>query len=376
MVHARGVDELLPIGEFSERCGLSPKVLRNYAAAGLLTPAAVDRNTGYRFYGTQQLDEARTIALLRQAGVPLRDIACFLKSPTPEWLDQRERDLDVDVIARRRALESVRMHIGSIVDPIQVPTTRQRQLGRTYVTLLTAVAASDIGRMRESNQDAFLVDEDLFVVADGMGVRGEIASLLAVEVLKASVGAMRTSASLVEACREANHAVWRRAETDPELAGMGTTLTAIGVVAGTGGETLAVVNVGDSRAYLIQGGAALCITTDDSLVGDLVRAGELTESEARIHPQRSILTKALGVGPDVLPHLVQVDPAPGDRLLLCTDGLFNELEEGEIGSVLSSVKDPNEAAAELVRLANSRGGSDNVSVVVVDIARPPASLPE
>jgi protein phosphatase len=157
---------------------------------------------------------------------------------------------------------------------------------------------------------------------------------------------------------------------------MGTTLTAIGVVTGTGGKTLAVVNVGDSRAYLIQGGTAQCITTDDSLVGDLVRAGELTESEARTHPQRSILTKALGVGPDVQPHLVRVDPASGDRLLLCTDGLFNELDEGEIGSVLSSVKDPNEAAVELVRLANSRGGSDNVSVVVVDIARPPEALPE
>ena len=125
-----------------------------------------------------------------------------------------------------------------------------------------------------------------------------------------------------------------------------------------------------------RGGTAQCITTDDSLVGDLVRAGELTESEARTHPQRSILTKALGVGPDVQPHLVRVDPASGDRLLLCTDGLFNELDEGEIGSVLSSVKDPNEAAVELVRLANSRGGSDNVSVVVVDIARPPEALPE
>jgi protein phosphatase len=149
---------------------------------------------------------------------------------------------------------------------------------------------------------------------------------------------------------------------------MGTTIAAVALVTDGGEKRLAIVNVGDSRAYLLQQGQLSHLTSDHSLVADLVRAGELSEEEARTHPRRNVLTRALGVAPDVEPHVSQAVPARGDRLLLCSDGLFNELDEDEIAAVLSTVTEPNAAAEQLVLAAKEHGGSDNITAVVLDVA--------
>lgn len=361
------VDELLTIGEFSARCGLSPKMLRSYAVAGLLSPAAVDRTSGYRFYGQGQIHAARAIALLRRAGVPVADIASFLAQPTTTRLDHWEQELDVETARRKQAFCDVREHLALDVEPADASRPRVTLNGGTGVPNLAAGAASDIGPVRARNQDAVLLDAELFAVADGMGSGGETASVIAVETLRSGFAANPTAEGLIDACREANRAVWLRAQSDPELTGMGTTLAAAGVVKTSDDEALLVVHVGDSRAYLLRNGELRRVTGDHSFTEALVRAGELTEQEARVHPKRSVLTRVLGMGPEVVPDAVEVVPDAGDRLLLCTDGLFNELEDVEISQVLSSGSAPGMAAEELVRLAVSRVGHDNASAVVIDM---------
>jgi PPM family protein phosphatase len=350
------VDELITIGEFAQACGLSPKVLRTYAADGLLRPAAVDRDSGYRYYTPDQVPRARTIALLRRAGTPLRDIAGFLAHPTAELLDQWERDLEADTGDRRRALGDVRRALGACAPPDR----------------LTAGSASETGSGRAVNQDAVLVGGDLFAVADGIGGRGEIASVLAVEVLQASFAAAgRTAGALAEACRAAGRAVWRRAQDAAEPT-MGSTVTAAWVSVGDD-PALTVVSVGDSRAYVVTGGGTRRVTEDHTVVADLIRAGALTEREARAHPQRSLLTRALGTEPEAEPGLTRIRYQPGDRVLLCTDGVSGELGDQEIADVLSVADQPGEAAAELLRRARSRGGQDDASAVVVDTPAGPAA---
>ncbi|HEV2767325.1 MAG TPA: Stp1/IreP family PP2C-type Ser/Thr phosphatase [Acidimicrobiales bacterium] len=236
------------------------------------------------------------------------------------------------------------------------------------MTSLRSGAATDTGQVRANNQDAVLIAEPLFAVADGMGghAAGEIASQVAVESLQDS--AVSSLDSLVEAVRDANRSVWQRASEDPELHGMGTTLCAIALVPGEDdGEQIVVVNVGDSRVYQLHDGELTQLTDDHSLVEDLVREGRLSPQEARTHPQRNILTRVLGNDSDVEVDSWLVDPHRGDRFLLCSDGLFNEVDDDKIASVLRRLADPDDAAQELVTLAIQAGGRDNVSVVVVDV---------
>ncbi len=148
---------------------------------------------------------------------------------------------------------------------------------------------------------------------------------------------------------------------------MGTTLAAVALVNEDDHDLLALVNVGDSRVYRFHDGELSQITTDHSLAEEMVKTGELTSAEAAVHPHRHILTRALGVSADVSVDLWRIQPARGDRFLLCSDGLTNELGESEIAEVLASVSDPREAADLLVRAARSHGGSDNITVVVVDV---------
>jgi serine/threonine protein phosphatase PrpC len=231
-------------------------------------------------------------------------------------------------------------------------------------------AVTDIGNVRATNEDLFLTEGELIAVADGMGGHrgGQIASRLAIETLQEAFSADPTADGLVKAVRAANRAVWERAEADPELHGMGTTIAAAARVTGSGSERLVVVNVGDSRVYLLRAGQLGRLSADHSLVADLVRSGAINETEARIHPERHILTQVLGVAPDIDPHVIDTDLARGDRLLLCSDGLFNELGDDQITSTLAAVTDPNQAADQLVQLAKEQGGNDNITVVVVDIA--------
>ena len=366
------MDELLAIGEFSARSGLSAKVLRSYAAAGLLVPAAVDPWTGYRYYAPGQLPEAGLILLLRRAGVPLSEIAAFLRDPGPGQLRRWERALDQEVASRRRALAEARGQLGLLATASHNPAGQD---GGTPVSMMAPGSATDRGEARPTNQDALLVSPPLFAVADGTGVPpgGEIASRLALDTLKAGFAAPYGAEELAEAAREASRAVWERADAEPALEGMGTTLTAVAVLGGAEQAQLAVVNVGDSRAYLFRDGQLSQLTHDHSVVQELIDSGQLAPEQWRTHPQRSLLTRALGVAPVVDLDLSRPAVAGSARLLLCTDGLTAQAGEAEIAGVLSMIADPDQAAAELVRLANRNGGADNTAVVVVDLSPQQAS---
>ena len=229
-------------------------------------------------------------------------------------------------------------------------------------------AASDTGRVRQANEDSYLVVDGLFAVADGMGGHqaGEVASHLALETLQSEFDAAGTDV-LVRAVENANHTLVSRSAADPELAGMGTTLVAMALVEASGRDAIGVVNVGDSRLYLMSDGELAQITEDHSLVATMERQGRLTAAEAAVHPQRNILTRALGIDGTVLVDSWEILPVIGDRYLICSDGLFNEVDENRIAATLRRLADPNEACRELIRLANEGGGRDNITCVVVDV---------
>ena len=230
---------------------------------------------------------------------------------------------------------------------------------------LAAASATDQGRVRGNNEDAFLVDDDraLFAVADGMGGHrgGEVASHTAIEALRAAVA---NGTPLHDAITRANLAVLARAAGDDELTGMGTTLTAIVAI---GGRQLLIGHVGDSRAYLLHNGELHRATDDHSLVEELVREGRLTPEQAESHPQRAIVTRALGVDDDVDVDLYTLEVDAGDRVVLCSDGLTTMVRERDIERLARSEPDPQSLADAFVRAANDAGGEDNITVVVIDV---------
>jgi serine/threonine protein phosphatase PrpC len=237
---------------------------------------------------------------------------------------------------------------------------------------IDAASSSDVGRVRSVNQDSFAEFEDgrgsrLLVVADGMGGHqgGETASRLAVEaigdVFTRSEGTLERRMNL--AIEMANERVYRSAGADSALAGMGTTVVALCL--GEGGEAW-VVHVGDSRLYRLRDGRLDALTADHSLVAEMQREGFLSAEEARVHPRRNELTRSVGVAPGVEAEISRIAVAPGDRFLLCSDGLCGYLEDEEIREVLACERPPN-AARILVDQANAKGGYDNVTVQVVAI---------
>ncbi len=230
-------------------------------------------------------------------------------------------------------------------------------------------SATDVGMVRESNQDAMLVADPLFAVADGMGGAngGEVASATALDVLGSTFADGAGPDGLLEAVRRANAKVWDKGQLNHNLRGMGTTLTVLAKIEDEEGERIAIANVGDSRAYLLRNGELTQVTTDHSLVEEMVRAGEITVEEAEIHPRRNILTRALGVEPTVEADLDFVVPVPGDRFLLCSDGLVREVGDNQVGAVLRRLRNPDEACKELVGMAKTAGGHDNITIVIVDV---------
>ena len=229
-------------------------------------------------------------------------------------------------------------------------------------------AATDVGRVRHINQDSLVARFGLYAVADGMGghTAGEVAAEIAVEVFETHPAIVSTQ-DLIQAVHAMNAAIMERAEAEPELSGMGTTLCALALVVSGEEERLALANVGDSRIYVYAGDELAQLTEDHSLVAQLVRDGTLTASQADRHPQRNVLTRALGIDPDLAVDAWELLPLTGDRFVLCSDGLSNELTDDQIAAVLRRLADPQEAANELVRLANENGGRDNITVVVVDV---------
>jgi PPM family protein phosphatase len=360
-----GVDALMPIGEFSDRSGLSPKRLRSYAAAGLLVPAAVDSGSGYRYYSPGQLREAQLIDALRDAGMPLAEIASLIRDPSSRQLDVWARQVEAEAAQRQTALQLVRRLLA--VDADATHMTAPEHSGDDVRTTLETAARTDTGRVRENNEDALLCLDRIVAVADGMGglPGGEIASSLAVALLEAACTG-RSLEELEAVVRAANRAISERASAAQGLEGMGTTLCALAL---TDAGTLAVVNVGDSRAYLIRDGSLRQLTEDHSVTAELVRRGELTEQEALDHPHRNVLTRVLGGGPTVEVDGAVQSVLPGDRLLLCTDGLFNEVSDEEILSLVDATDDLSAAVDALVDRAVSEGGHDNVTVVVAEVSR-------
>ena len=237
------------------------------------------------------------------------------------------------------------------------------------MTTLIADSATDPGTVRRINQDALLTRSPLFAVADGMGASpgGETASRLALDTLETQFAGRPTAAGLAEAARAASRAIWDRASSDPSLDGMATTLTALAVLGDGEQVQLAVASVGDSRAYLFSEGQLRQLTHDHSIAQALMDAGELDQDQARTHPSRSLLTRALGVAPAVEPDVCLPAVTGTARLLLCTDGLTAHAEDAAIADVLADVAEPGQAAARLIQLANHNGGSDNTAVVVIDV---------
>jgi PPM family protein phosphatase len=222
---------------------------------------------------------------------------------------------------------------------------------------------TDTGRQRRENEDSAYVRAPMFVVADGMGgaQAGEVASRLAVETFEEGLPASGPpEARLAELARNANHRIYDRSRTDQGRAGMGTTLTA----AYLDDAHLAIAHVGDSRAYLFRDGELTRLTQDHSLVDELVRQGKLTEAQAAEHPQRSIITRALGPEPEVEVDTWTYPVRAGDVMLLCSDGLTSMISEDRVTEILRGAESLEQAADELIREANEAGGRDNITVVL------------
>lgn len=226
-------------------------------------------------------------------------------------------------------------------------------------------ALTDVGQVRSHNEDSVLVEPPLYVVADGLGGHeaGEVASSIAVETLRDHAPRRADANALARAVKAANREVIRAAREGVGRSGMGTTLTAAIVEGGR----IALAHVGDSRAYLLHGGILRQLTQDHSMVADMIRRGQITESDARVHPHRSVITRALGTDAEMVADTYEIDAGTGDRLLLCSDGLSGLIEDTRIAEILGGHRSPEDAAAELIAAANESGGHDNISVIVVDI---------
>ncbi|MDK0521101.1 MerR family transcriptional regulator [Streptomyces sp. ML-6] len=371
---------LLTIGAFAKASRLSPKALRHYDELGLLPPARVDPLTGYRFYAPEQLDRARLVAWLRRLGMPLalvRHVGTLEPDEAAREVRAFWARVEADTAARRDLAGFLVDHL-SRKDPAMSPTTQLLEL--RYAAL------SDPGLVRESNQDTVHAGARLLAVADGFGRAGAPAGAAAVDALKQletdgipAGDLLNVLETAVERAGRAVHDVVGADGADDvdgaDGAGAeaGTTLTAMLWT----GSQLALVHIGDSRAHLLRDGELFQITHDHTMVRAMVDEGRITEEEATVHPQRSLLIRALGGADGAVPDLRLHDARAGDRYLLCSDGLSGVVPAEEVRRVLTTTGDPERAVRELVSLANRSGGPDNISCVVADVRESrPESRPE
>jgi PPM family protein phosphatase len=237
------------------------------------------------------------------------------------------------------------------------------------IGLVQRAAATDPGKRRRRNEDAYVVEPPLFAVADGMGgaQAGEIAARIAASVLRESSG----EEAIVELIKEANRRVYEAAADDKARSGMGTTITAALVEDGT----VQIGHVGDSRAYRIRDGQLEQLTDDHSLVAELVRSGKLSPEEADAHPQRSVITRTVGTDPDVDVDTFSVDARPGDVFMLCSDGLTTMVADESIREIVERDRSNlDQAARALVDAANEGGGEDNITIVLFEIGESGVTL--
>lgn len=352
---------LLTIGAFAKASRLSPKALRLYDELGLLPPARVDPVTGYRLYAHGQLEQARLVAWLRRLGMPLARIRELngLDGPAAArevraYWAQVENDLAV-----RRDMAAFLIDHLSRKDT-EMPNT-ERPLAIRYAAL------TDPGLERQSNKDAAYAGSRLLAVADGCGGTGGPAGAAAIATLKQLEEGNLPAGDLLNVLDDTISSVVRAVgevvTAGPDADEAGTTLTAMLWT----GSQLALVHIGDSRAYLLRNGDFFQITHDHTLVRSMVDEGRITEEEATSHPQRALLMRALTGRPGDRPDVRLQDVRAGDRYLLCSDGLTSVVPEEQVRRTVAGTADPEEAVRELVALANRSGGPDNVSCVVADV---------
>ncbi len=361
---------LLTIGEFSRAARLSPKALRCYDDLGLLRPARVDQASGYRYYSPDQLERARLVAWLRRLGMPLARIAevCDLSAAGAAQAVAAFLAVEEAGFAERRGLA---------LFLISYLSGRETAMSASAPRLsIRYAAASDIGRERARNQDTAYAGERLLAVADGMGPGGDLASESVIGALRTLEPAGESAGDLLNALSDAVTAATAslraHTESDPEFEGSGSTLTAMV----WSGSQLALVHIGDTRAYLLRDGGLFQITHDHSVVQSMIDAGRLTPEEASSHPQRSLLMRALAASvpassPDAAtPDLSLHDAHAGDRYLLCSDGLTTVVPVATIRQTLSEPgSEPSDVVQRLIELANEAGGPDNIACVVADVTR-------
>ncbi|KOV68683.1 hypothetical protein ADL00_13075 [Streptomyces sp. AS58] len=360
--------DMLTIGAFAKASRLSPKALRLYDELDLLRPARVDPHTGYRYYAPEQLERARLVAWLRRLGMPLAGIraVCALP-PAAAAREVRAHWERVEAeTAERRDL--ARFLVDHLTTPSGPSSPSRRDTAMTTLDLRYA-ALTDPGLVRPANQDTAYAGARLLAVADGYGPAGGPASAAVVEALKVLEDGAETPAGevlnlLADTVRDATAAVRDAAGSDEA----GTTLTAMLWT----GSRLALVHIGDSRAYLLRDGGLFRITHDHTVVQSMIDEGRLTPEEAATHPRRALLLKSLTGGAPVPADLRLHDARPGDRCLLCSDGLSAVVPEARIRHVLTTTAAPEDAVRALVDAANAAGGPDNVSCVVADVTQPAA----
>lgn len=270
-------------------------------------------------------------------------------------------------------MTTVEAQMGPVQEPTNAPGRAEipveGRLGADAVSgsneFISWGARSDVGLVRGHNEDSFLLRAPLFMVSDGMGghAAGEVASSIAVETVGEQAPGTADDVLLGAAVESANMSVIEASEQGIGKPGMGCTATAVLIE----GNRTAVAHVGDSRAYVLRQGTLVRITHDHSYVEELVDSGQITADEARTHPSRSIITRALGSDPDMYADHFSLEVNDGDRVILCSDGLSSMISDAEIESLAVSSATPQQAADNLVAAALTAGGSDNVTVVVVDV---------
>lgn len=330
------VETLWTIGDFARESGLTPKALRLYDELGLVVPVEVDPHSGYRRYAAGQLDRARLVATLRLVGMPLARIRAVLDLPPAVAAGEVEaywRQVEADTASRREVMTAL----------VRTLRNEEPTMPTTAPTLSAQIGVSHRQGGRRSQQDAVVTGPDLVAVADGFGDRDDLAS-----AVLAAFGSDGFEAAATAAESGGPHD--------------GTTLTAVHLV----GATARVTHVGDGRVHLIRDRGLERLTHDHTMVAALVESGQLTEEEARSHPHRALLNRALSGAPVVADQTV-VDLRAGDRLVLTTDGVHAVLAPQALAELAGSAEDPQRVAEMIGGAVAAAGEPDNHTVVVVDL---------
>jgi protein phosphatase len=385
--------KLLTIGEFARLSRLSPKALRLYDDLGLLRPVRVDEWSGYRYYAPSQLGRARLVAWLRRLGMPLAQIGAVVDASPADavaLVTAFLRVTEAEFAERQRLAQFLIGYFSEGATAMPVSSVPASSASSAPLAIRYA-AASDIGLVREHNQDAVSAGPRLVAVADGFGPAGDLASAAAIAALRdldavAPGDLLNVLSDAVSAATASVRSVGSSgAPSDPSPGApsgawvSGSTLTAMLL----SGSRLGLVHIGDSRAYLFRDGGLFQITHDHSVTQSMIDAGRLTPEEAGSHPQRSLLVRALGISaesmrdsgmPEALASaagtadLSLLDAQAGDRYLLCSDGLTAVVTAAAIRETLAdAARSPEEVVGRLIALANEAGGPDNIACALADI---------